>query len=295
MQIFIRVVDTGSFSRASEVMDIPKSTVTRLIQTLESELRVKLLHRTTRRITVTPEGEAYYEGAQRLLSQVAELENTVTARVRAPAGRVRIELSGSIAYQLIIPALPDFFQRYPDIQLETSINNSSIDLLAENADCVIRVGELLNESLIARHLADLPFATVASGDYLARHGEPRHPGELADGHNMVQMFSSRSGRVFKTQWRNGDRCISAPPHHHIAVNDSTAGLNAALAGLGIISTYRFLVLPYLQTGALRSILTGWQTVATPLHIAWPANRHVTHKVRVFIEWVSQLATQWDRE
>jgi LysR family transcriptional regulator, regulator for bpeEF and oprC len=288
MQTFVRVVDAGTFTRAADLLNVPKSTVSRLVQELEKELGVQLLHRTSRQLTLTQEGQAYYEGSIRILDEVGSLDASVVGATRSPKGKIKVELPGSLAYHVVVPALPDFLARYPDVQVEMNIGNRSVDLIAENLDCVLRLGPLLNDSLIARPAGTLPLITCASPAYLARHGTPQNPVELSQGHTIVRMTAPRSGRDFVFQLTRGGTVTDIQGSHQITVNDSSAALAAGLAGLGVLTTYGFLVAPHVQSGALQPLFPGWQGDQIPAHVAYPANRHLASKVRVFVDWAIDL-------
>lgn len=288
MQTFVRVVDAGTFTRAADLLNVPKSTVTRLIQELEKELGVRLLHRTSRQLTLTQEGQTYYEGSIRILDDVGSLDGSVLHSNRSPKGKIKIELPASVASQVVIPAMPDFFARYPDVQVEMNIGNRPVDLIAENLDCVLRLGPLINDSLIARPAGTLRLVTCASPAYIKQYGQPDEPGDLAQGHTVVRIVSPRSGRDFVFQVRRDDTAVDVHGAYQLSVNDSGAALAAGLAGLGVLTTYEFLVAPHLQSGALQRLFPGWQGDEIPVHVAWPANRHLASKVRVFVDWVTEL-------
>ncbi|MGF6413650.1 LysR family transcriptional regulator [Paraburkholderia sp. MM5482-R1] len=288
MQTFVRVVDSGTFTRVADLMNVPKSSVTRLIQELEKELGVRLLHRTSRQLTLTQEGQIYYEGSIRVLDEVGSLDGSVLSAIRSPKGKIRVELPGSLAYQLVVPAMPDFFARYPDVQVELSVGNRSVDLIAENLDCVLRLGPLLSDSLIARSAGTLPLVTCASPAYIQRHGLPREPADLMQGHTIVRMNSPRSGRDFVFQLHRDEQLFEIHGNHRLSVNDSCAALAAGLAGLGVLTTYAFLVTPHLRSGALVRLFPDWRGDDIAVHVAYPANRHLASKVRVFVEWAIEL-------
>lgn len=288
MRTFVQVVDSWSFSRAAELMDLPKSTVTRQVQALESELGVKLLHRTSRRLSMTEQGEAYYHGAIRLLSQMEILDSNVQAAAQAPRGKIRVEMPNAIAYRRVIPALPGFLMHYPDVQVEVSVGNRTADLIAQNIDCVIRIGELHNDALIARSLGVLPMITCAAPAYLQKHGVPEHPQDLIRDHTLVQIASPQTGRVFEHQVFKDEQSVTVRGRWQFSVNDSTAALTGAIAGLGVLTTYRFLAQEALDNGALVPLFPEWADEQVPVHVAWPENRHLPSKVRYFIEWVRAL-------
>jgi LysR family transcriptional regulator for bpeEF and oprC len=288
MRVFARVVETGSFTRAAESLEMPRGSATKLVQQLETRLKVKLLNRTTRRVTVTPDGAAYYERAARLLNDLEELESAMTLAQGKPGGRLRVDVGSSVASLLIIPALPDFYRRYPDIQLDLGVGDRPVDLIGDNVDCAIRGGELTEQSLVARRIANLPLVGVATPAYLAEHGVPRHPLELETRHTVINFFSPRTGRLFPNVFeRDGER-IEVGGRYKLSVNDANAYLAAALAGLGIAQVAGFQAAPYLARGELVEILPEWRHPLIPVHVVYPPNRHLSARVRAFVQWVVEL-------
>ncbi|WP_150587216.1 LysR family transcriptional regulator [Pandoraea communis] len=288
MQAFVRVVDSGTFTRAADLMSVPKSTVTRLVQELEKELGVRLLHRTSRQLTLTQEGQVYYEGSIRVLDEVGSLDGSVLSATRSPKGKIKIELPSSLAQHVVIPAMPDFFVRYPDVQVDMNVGNRPVDLIAENLDCVLRLGPLLNDSLIARPAGTLTLVTCAAPAYLSRQGTPQAPSDLGQGHTIVRMASPRTGRDLVFRLAMGDAVADVHGAYQITVNDSGAALAAGIAGLGVLTTYEFLVSPHLQSGALQRLFPEWHGAQIPVHVAYPANRHLASKVRVFVDWAIEI-------
>ncbi|MYM84773.1 LysR family transcriptional regulator [Duganella sp. FT50W] len=287
MEVFVQVVDAGGFTRAADNMKLPKATVSTLIQSLETSLAVKLLHRTTRHVSVTADGAAYYERCLRILADVREAEESLSRTRLSPSGRLRVDAPTSLASEVIVPALPDFFSHYPDIQLELGCSDRTVDLVEEGVDCAIRGGTLGDSSLIARRVGILHFITCAAPGYLARHGRPAHPNELLQ-HRCVNYFSARTGKMFDWDFtRDGERVQVALPGS-IALNDSNAYLAAGIAGLGIVQTPNFLMAPMIKDGRLASILDDWTSDPLPVHVVYPQNRHLSAKVRVFVEWVAEL-------
>jgi len=287
MEVFVQVVDSGGFTRAAEHLQMPKATVTTLIQALEKSLAVKLLHRTTRQISVTADGTAYYEQCLRILSDVREAEESLSRNRASPSGRLRVDASTGMANYLIIPALPDFFERYPDIVLDLGCSDRPVDMIEEGVDCALRSGNLSDSSLIARRIGVMNFVTCASPGYLAKFGRPTHPSEL-ERHLCVNYFSSKTGKILKWDFtRDGER-IELSMQGKMAVNDSNAYVSAILAGIGIGKMPEFRVAPYLTDGRLEILLEDWITDPMPVHVVYPQNRHLSAKVRVFVEWVSEL-------
>jgi LysR family transcriptional regulator, regulator for bpeEF and oprC len=287
MEVFVQVVDAGGFTRAAENMQLPKATVSNLIQSLESALAVKLLHRTTRQISVTADGAAYYERCLRILADVREAEESLSRTKLSPSGRLRVDAPSALARDLLIPALPDFFARYPEITLELGCSDRPVDLIEEGVDCAVRGGALGDSTLIARRIGALNFTTCAAPSYLARYGTPQHPRDLVR-HVCVNYFSAKTGKIYDWDFtRDGER-IQLPLPGLVALNDSNAYIAAGLAGLGVVQMSTFGLSDYLADGRMVPLLTEWTTDPVPIHVVYPQNRHLSAKVRVFVEWVADL-------
>jgi LysR family transcriptional regulator for bpeEF and oprC len=288
MRAFARVVEAGNFTRAADSLGMPKPTVTKLIQALETHLRTKLLNRTTRRVILTSDGAAYYERALRILTDLDELDGSMSLSQASPKGRLRIDVSPALANLVIIPALPAFHQRYPDIQIDLGATDRAVNLISENVDCVIRGGEIVDQSLVARLVGDMKFFTCAAPAYLDRYGEPRHPSELESAHHGVGYFSAGTGRFYPFDFTSGGETLEIRPRYVIAVNEGTAYLTAGLAGLGIMQAPEFIVCDHIKSGVLRPVLADWSAGTVPLHVVYPPNRHLSNKVRVFVDWIAAL-------
>lgn len=289
MQAFIRVVDSGSFTAAAEALGMPKATLTRGVQELEAHLRTQLLNRTTRRVGVTPDGALYYERASRLLAELDEVEGSLSQQGRAPHGKLRVDMPGAIARLFIIPALPEFYARYPDIQLELGAGDRPVDLVAERVDCVLRGGEIMDPTLIARRVGEFELIACASTGYLARHGQPAHPADLnTERFPMLRYFSARTGQPLSDVFKRGDERVEVLGHPRLAVNDGDAYMAAAMADLGAFVGARFVVAPMLARGELVQLLPDWHLDPIPLHIAFPPNRHLSTRLRVFVDWVIEV-------
>jgi DNA-binding transcriptional LysR family regulator len=288
MRAFVRVVEAGTFTRAAEILDMPKPTVTKLIQQLEWHLRTRLLNRTTRRVTVTMDGAAYYERALRLLSELDELDASLTLAQARPGGRLRVDCSSALAISVIIPALHAFNARYPDIQLDLGLNDRPADLLGENLDCAVRAGEITDQSLIARRIGQMQVITCATPDYLARFGTPRHPRDIEDGHRIVAYRPALGGRILPMVYQNHSETIEITGRYTIAVNDGMGYLAAGLASHGIMQLPTFMAREPIADGRLVPLLLDWCTAPKPLHIIYPPNRHLSNKVRVFVDWLAEL-------
>ncbi|MDM0066567.1 LysR substrate-binding domain-containing protein [Variovorax sp. J31P207] len=305
LRVFVRIAESGTFSKAADSMNIPRPTVTKLVQDLERHLATKLLHRTTRRVSVTPEGAAYYERATRLIGDLDEMDESASRARAQPRGRIRVDVGSVLANMILIPALPGFRARHPDLHIDLGVSDRPIDLIGEGVDCVIRGGALADTSLVARRIADLDWVTCASPLYLGARGVPKHPSELlprepaseqdarVPGHAIAGYFSSLTGRAFPLEFRKGDEQILVQGQVVVAVNESTAHLSALLAGVGLGQAFKFMVSPHLQSGRLRTVLDDWRRPRQPLHVVYPSNRHLSAKTRLFVDWVAEVFAPFD--
>ncbi len=294
MAVFAQVVDSGGFTRAAEALRMPKATVTTLVQNLEAHLGVKLLNRTTRRVEVTPDGAAYYERCTRILAEVQETESALSSTHASPQGRLRVDVSVAFGRRVLMPALPAFLERYPGIRIEVGCTDRPVDLLEEGVDCVVRAGELADSSLVARRIGLLDFICCAAPSYLARYGVPEHPRDLSR-HHVVNFFSPRTGKIMPWDFtRSGER-IEIMLDGPVATNDSEAYLAAGLAGLGVVQLTRGMVSEHLAEGRFVRVLAEWTIDPLPVYAVYPRNRHLSAKVRVFVEWVAELIAARTRE
>jgi LysR family transcriptional regulator, regulator for bpeEF and oprC len=288
MRAFIRVVETGNFTRASDALRMPKATVTNLIQGLEAHLRTQLLNRTTRRVVVTTDGALYYERAVRIISEVDELDRSLSNSTTSPSGRLRVEMAGAFADWIVIPALCDFAKAYPDIRLDLGVGDRTVDYLAENVDCALRAGVPSDQSLIARRVSEISMLTCAAPAYLDKRGVPQSPAELETIHYCVNYFRAQTNRTLPFEFtRNGEK-IEVTGRYLLSLNDARSYVAAALAGLGVAQLPHFMIREELSDGRLIPILTDWSCELMPLYIVYPSNRHLSNKVRVFVDWLVKL-------
>lgn len=292
MTLFVRVVDTGGIARAAESLRIPKATATTLIQKLEASLGVKLLNRTTRRVSVTPDGSAYYERAVSILADVQDAEEALSQRSTAPSGRLRVDAPTLIARSVIVPALPRFFAQYPQIELALAGNERHFDLVAEGIDCALWIGEVGTAALVARRVGFIYFATCAAPGYIAAHGAPTHPRQLAQ-HRCINHFSPRTGETVEWVFSKGAERVQAVFPGHLALEDENSYVSAAEAGLGIAQMPAFVVKEAMERGALELVLGDWFPEPSPLHVVYPQSRHLSRKVRVFVDWLAALIGDHD--
>lgn len=290
MSVFVQVVDTGGITRAAEIMQLPKATVSTLISNLEAALSVKLLNRTTRQISVTADGAAYYEHCLRILADLKDVEESLSKTVSSPSGRLRVDVPAGLGRHVIIPALPQFFERYPDISLELGCSDRPVDLIEEGVDCVVRGGELADSTLVARRVGTLHFMTYAAPAYIARHGRPVHPNDLLQ-HRCINYFSPKTGKICEWDFARENEKVRIKVTGQVALNDSNAYLAATLSGIGIAQLPSCIVRSYVQSGRLEPLLEEWCVDPLPLHVMYPQNRHLSAKVRAFVEWVAELLAE----
>lgn len=295
LQAFARVVETGSFTKAARALDVSNTTVTQLVQQLEARLRVKLLHRTTRQVRVTEDGAAYYDRVVRVLADLEDADTGLSNAAAAPRGRLRVDVPSPLARLVLVPALPDFQARYPDIELHLGVSDRMVDVIGDHVDCVIRGGELADSSLMARRVGDLAMGIYASPAYLQRTGRPSHPRDLTDDpHRLVGYLRWRSGRIAPVSMHRSGEAVALHGRHALAVDDGNAYLAAGVAGLGVLCVPRYMAQPHVARGELQPLLDDWQVDAMPLYVAFPPHRHVSTKLRSFIDWVAGvLARQPD--
>ncbi|WP_288013643.1 LysR family transcriptional regulator [Diaphorobacter sp.] len=289
MVAFARVVETRSFTQAAQTLHMSKTTVTQLVQQLEARLRVRLLNRTTRKVNVTAEGAAYYERVVRLLGDLDDAETSLTSASSAPQGRLRVDVPSPLARMVLVPAFAAFHARYPDIQLHMGVSDRVVDLIDENVDCVVRGGEPGDASLVARHVGDLSMGLYAAPTYLANAGMPLHPKNLeAVPHHIVGFLGSSTGRVLSCVLHRGDEQVRVMGRYAIAIDDGNAYLAAGVAGLGALWLPQYMAAPHLARGELAPLFEDWSIAPMPLYIAFPPNRHVGARLRVFMDWMVEL-------
>ncbi|MGV8989471.1 MAG: LysR family transcriptional regulator [Cypionkella sp.] len=291
MRAFIRVVEMGNFTKASEALGTPKATVTNLIQNLEAHLQTKLLNRTTRRVIVTTDGALYYERALQIVAEIDELDGSLSNSQASPSGRLRVEMAGAFADWLVIPALKDFNRKYPDISIDLGVGDRTVDYLAENVDCALRGGPPGDQSLIARRVAEVAMISCAAPEYLAKFGTPTHPSELEPSHHCVNYFMARTYRSAPLNFERAGEVIEVNARYVVSVNDSRSYVTAALSGLGVSTVPRFMATEHLRSGELVQVLEDWNLEPIPLYIVYPPNRHLSNKVRVFVDWLVRLLAE----
>jgi DNA-binding transcriptional LysR family regulator len=283
MRLFLRVVERRSFSLAAQDLGLPRSTATEGVKQLEARLGVRLLQRTTRQVRPTLDGEAYY---QRCLSILADIEEAEAAFTGArPKGLLRVNVHGILARSFMMPALPRFLAEYPDIQLHFGEGDRFVDLVREGVDCVLRVGQPADSTLIGRRIAMLAEGTFASPAYLERFGTPQTPDDL-DNHRMVGFLSSATGALMPLEFTvdGALRQVTLP------VTVSAAGAEIYFAagrlGLGLVQLPRYRLADDLAAGTMVEVLAGAPPAPSPVYVLYPHSRQLSPRVRVFIDWLA---------
>ncbi|MFJ3356727.1 LysR family transcriptional regulator [Serratia liquefaciens] len=285
MRLFTRVVEQRSFTQAAQDLNLPRSTVTDAIKQLEARLQVRLLQRTTRHVSPTLDGEAYY---QRCLTILADIEDAEMAFAGAkPRGLLRIDVHGTLARHFLMPELPEFLTQYPDIELFMSEGDRLVDPVREGIDCVVRVGKLKDSDMVARRLGELEEVTCAASDYLQRFGTPHSISEL-EGHRMVGFRSSASGTLMPLEFTVAGQTRQVTLPCTVSVSAAESLVAAARMGLGIIQVPRYHLRDSLDNGSLLPLLPQFPSTPMPVSLLYPRNRQLSPRVRVFIDWFSKV-------
>jgi DNA-binding transcriptional LysR family regulator len=282
MRLFARVAERLSFSLAAQDLGVPASTATDAVKQLEARLGVRLLERTTRKVGLTPEGDAYYRRCLSILDDVENAEGAFGGA--APKGVLRIDVQGRLARRFLLPSLPRFFAQYPGLELKMSEGDRFVDLIREGVDCVLRVGELADSEMVARRIAVLAEVTCAAPSYIERFGLPERWDRL-DGHRMIGFHSSATGTVLPLEFQVGGVLKTVRLPSVLSVNAAESYGAAARLGLGIIQVPRWGVEDAFADGSLVPLLEDTPPLPMPVSLLYPKSRQLTPRVRVFIDWV----------
>ncbi len=289
LRIFVRVAELSSFSAAAEQLGLPRTTASAAVREAEHMLGTRLLHRTTRRVQLTQDGRVVFERAQDLLADVDELRGLFRSETTTLSGRLRVDMPQAIARDLVLPALPAFLAEHPGLDIELSSTDRRVDLVGEGFDCVLRVGQLDESSLVAKPLGLYRMLNVASPAYLKARGRPEALEDLAK-HRLVHYAPTLGTRTcgFEYQVEPGGVVRSVPMAGALTVNTTPAYEAAALAGLGIIQVPEPGVRAHIEAGRLVDILTRWRPAPMPVSLVYANRRHLSQRVQVFMDWVGAL-------
>jgi len=290
LQLFTRIVEVQSFSRAADMLDIPRATATYAIKELEARLGTRLLERTTRQVRPTLDGQAFYERCVQVLSELDDAEASLRHVASNPRGVLRVDMHGTHATRIVLARIDEFRSRYPNVELVVSSGDRLVDLVREGVDCVIRAGNPRDSSLVARRLASMPQVICASPDYLARHGTPEHPEELA-AHQAVRFFASGGGSDYPFELTVDGAIREYAIGGWMSVNDAENNVVCALRGCGLIQVPRFHVEDELRDGRLVEVLARWTSRELVVSAMYPYRRQLSPRVRVFVDWLCELYAQ----
>lgn len=286
-RIFSRVVECSSFTRAADTLGLPRSSVSAAVIELEGRIGARLLHRTTRRVSPTQDGMAFYERCLQVVADVEETENLFRNTSSKPSGKLKVDMPGRIGRLIVAPALPTFLDAYPEIDIELGITDRSVHLVEASIDCVLRVGLLGDSGMIARPLGRLTLINVASPAYLARHGVPQLPDNLA-GHWAVNYASPSTGRVEDWEWIEDGVAYAKPMRGRVTVNSAEAYIGCCLAGLGLIQIPAYDVRRHLEAGELVEVMPRHRAEPMPMTLLYPHRQHLSRRLQVFAEWLEEL-------
>jgi DNA-binding transcriptional LysR family regulator len=281
MLAFVRVAELASFTRAADSLGLPRASVSLLVQQLENQLGARLLHRTTRRVSLTQDGQACYERCKDLLADAEEIEAMFQMAAGQLRGRLRVDMNQAVARDLVLPQLAEFLAAHPQLQLELSCTDHRVDLIREGFDCVVRVG------LIARPLGQMEQINCASPAYLQRFGTPQALEDLAR-HRLVHYVPNLGAKADGWEYQRDGARLSLDMPGALTVNSTDAYSQACLAGLGLIQVPRVGVLPYLADGRLVEVLPEYRAAPMPVFLLYPHRRNLSKRVQVFMDWLAGL-------
>ncbi|MEN9419927.1 MAG: HTH-type transcriptional regulator DmlR [Pseudomonadota bacterium] len=282
MRAFAAVVDAGSFVRAADALDVSKTAVSRLVADLEARLGARLLHRTTRRLSLTPEGEVFHERCRQLLQGLEEAEAELSAHAGDAVGQLRINVPVTFGLLHLAPLWPAFLARHPKVLLDVTLADRVVDLVDEGYDLAVRIARLPASSLVSRQLSSTRLVLCASPEYLRRHGTPAHPSDIAQ-HAVIGYTLLATGDQWEFQGPQGSVHVKVAPRMRTNSGDTCCA--AAVAHQGIVLQPTFLVGPHLASGALVEILPAYRSIELGIYAVYPSRKHLTPKVRVLIDFL----------
>lgn len=288
-RVFAQVAEMGSFIKAAHALDAPRASVSAAIQQLETQLGVRLLHRTTRQVRLTADGEQLLERVLPLLAEVEDIDQLFQASERQVSGRLSIDVPSRVARRLIAPQLPGLLRRHPRLQVVLSSTDRAIDLVQEGVDCAVRIGALHDSSLVVRPLGSIALINCASPAYLREHGEPMQPEDLASGHWAVGYASPKTGRELPWESVSPDGGVRQDPvRSRVVVNNAESYIACCLSGLGLIQIPRFDVQHLLNAGELVEVMPAARAASMPVSLLYPHRRQRSRRLAVFHEWFEGL-------
>ena len=286
-RIFLRVAENGSFVRAAELLNRPASTVSAAVQELELRLGTRRFHRTTRSVSLTIDGNAFYARCKTAVQYIEETENLFRHTSSEVTGTIRVDVPGRVGSHIIIPALPSFSRLHPAIKIELGVTDRNVNLAEEGIDCAVRVGQLENSGMVAKCLGYLSVINVASAEYIAESGRPETPGELSR-HYAVGYASPTSGRKELFEWIHQGEVKRTVVNTILTVNSAEASIAACIAGMGIIQIPAYDVSDQFSSGILCELMPEFRPRPLPVSILYPNRRHLSRPLRLFTDWLPPL-------
>lgn len=287
LRTFVRVSELSSFTLAGESLGLPRSTVSEQVQALEALLGTRLLQRTTRKVQATQDGLVLYERSKDLLSHMDEIEGLFRQDEASLTGRIRVDMPNILARRLIMPRLPEFMDRHPNLQMEISSTDRRVDLLSEGFDCVLRIGAQPDQSVVARHLGDFPMVNCASPAYLQRYGVPQTIEDLAQ-HRLVHYVGVLGSRSEGFVYEEGGEVRRVAMAGSVTVNSTDAYEAACLGGFGLTQVPRTGMQPHLENGELVTVLAQYTAPPMAISLLYARQRHLPLRVRVFMDWLGEV-------
>lgn len=293
MEVFVRVAELKGFSEAARRLGQSKSSVSKHVSALENHLGVRLLNRTTRRLSLTEAGVAYYDWCRRIAADMEAAEDSVTRLHAGPCGNLKVNAPMSFGRLHLAAVIPEFMERHPQVTVEMFMDDRVVDLIEEGFDLAVRISRLADSSLIARRIASSRSVVCASPDYLAKHGAPRTPADLAQ-HNCLIYSYSPQGDRWRFSGPDGEYTVRVSGNFW--ANNGDALHTAALAGLGVLSSPSFIIGEDLRAGRLKTVLEDCRQPDLTIHAVYPHQRHMTAKLRVFVDYLIEkfaASPSWD--
>lgn len=287
MRVFVRVTELGSFVRAAEALQLSRARVSEALADLERSLGTRLVHRTTRRLSLSDDGRVYYDRCARILSDIDEADALVVRSRDVPRGRLRVDMPMALARLFLVPALPKLLSTHPELVLEVRLENRAIDLLEEGVDCAVSYGLPAGVDVVARQIASTRLVTCAAPAYLARHGVPESPAALRM-HDCIAFLALDTARSAAWAFSRGDARLVHTPTGNLAFNSMEACMEAAQAGLGVTQVISALAHRAVQSGKLVPVLMDWVAAGPPLYVVYPPNRQASARIRVFVDFVAEV-------
>jgi LysR family transcriptional regulator for bpeEF and oprC len=285
---FVRAAEARSFTKAARQLGMSPSGVSKAISRLEDQFKVRLLHRTSRSVSMTPEGTAFYERCRQIVAGLEDAEQVLSQAREMPRGVLRVTLPLSVGRLYLARVIPAFVERYPELAVEASFTDRLVDLIEEGYDLAVRMGKPPDSRVIARPLTTGTLTTCAAPSYLKRHGTPRKPEDLVN-HNCIRFVVPGTGRAQDWKFQRDGQRFGISVSGNLTLDHAEALVEAALAGTALIQISSYVTTPAIRSGKLKTVLTGFQVDSPAIWVMYPQNRHLTPRVRAFVDFLVEWA------